>query len=340
MILHISSVHVFDDPRIQKHLKSSKECFFMGISESKSNKNLSFFKTNTALTRILFNLIINFNIPKNVKKIVFHDPELLIPLGLLKAIKGKNIKIYFDAHEDVLKDMKQKIWLSKIIRFSLYCSFFLLFKMILPNIDGVITVNNRLSKSYFSFNKNIYIIPNYPFESPKKNEKKISGKLRDLRYCYIGSISLNRGSNQILRIAKESSKKVELIGKFTDQKLESEFKSDPSWSNINYHGYLNLKDASKIIENCDVGLLLMEDTETFRDSLPVKIFDYAKENLLIMWTGNKQSFYSDYLSRFSALHVGETLETITINFEDQIEFQVQNNLSDFTWQKASREFYK
>ncbi len=342
MITHISSVHEFHDTRIQRHLSSSLGSIFIGIGNGNGPQQRSIFSTRNVFTRLLFSIIILFNVPSECSKAVFHDPELIVSAWLLKLFKNKNVEVYFDAHEDVLKDIKQKIWLNIYLRKVLLQVFNFIFNWFLPRLDGIITVNQRLETYYRKFNKRVILIPNYPMRSELSNSRrrKLSSPLRDLKLCYVGSISVNRGIKKILEIALEVNHPIILIGSFTDDELFRFAQSHPGWENIDFKGHVQHKNIAEIIGRCQVGLLLLEDIETFRDSTPVKIFDYGMLNLLVLWTGSEDCNYKKYLAEdISGIKIGTSLSSIDMDYDMKIDTVIDNDLSSYCWESEAGNFY-
>jgi len=342
MIVHISNVHVFKDTRIQRHLSSSSKCIFIGIGESDSPKFKPVFRNRTFTNRLLFIFLFLAYIPKSASKVIIHDPELIFSAWLIKVLRGANVAVYFDAHEDVLKDILQKIWLKKWMRKVFSIFFNVIFIIFLPRIDGIMTVNQPLKFVYAKFNKNIYVLPNYP----KKSElgefrvRTLKKPLRELKICYVGSISQNRGIKQILEIAVVVSNPIILIGSFTDEKLFNWACSQPGWSNITFKGAVPYEHIREQIEHCEAGLLLLENIDTFRDSTPVKIFDYGKLNQIILWTGSDDCHYKKYFDEgIAGIRIGSDLKSIQIDYDEIRDFSIQNDLSNYTWETASVGFY-
>ena len=127
-IFNISTVHDFYDTRIQAHLTSSENAFFIGFTKEviskKVYKNLG---KSTFLSRVLaiFQIIKLSKGFNNGDIVIFHDPELILAAGMVKFFNNK-LKVVFDAHENILEDVKHKYWINPIIRWGAEKYFYLL----------------------------------------------------------------------------------------------------------------------------------------------------------------------------------------------------------------------
>ena len=341
MIVHISSVHNSNDTRIQRHLSMCRQSRLIGIGSSISEQFMPLFETRSKINRALFLIKILFYLPKSTSTIIFHDPELLLSMLILKKTHPK-VRVFFDAHEDVLSDILQKTWLSLPVRVLALKIFTILFRLILPKIDGIITVNERLEAIYSRYNKNIYIIKNYPLhrEIVGYGARHITKFFDELKLYYVGSISFNRGLKEILECAGRVKNKILLIGDFTDARTLEYAKNHNNWHNINYVGRQSGDEARILSKDFDAGLLMLDDIPTFFDGLPVKIFQYAALNQFIFWTGREGCYYEEYLSKyFSSYKLGVNLADVHFPSEKEFDIKIDNDLNHFSWEFSAKEFY-
>jgi hypothetical protein len=342
-IFNISTVHDFYDTRIQAHLTSSENAFFIGFTKEviskKVYKNLG---KSTFLSRVLaiFQIIKLSKGFNNGDIVIFHDPELILAAGMVKFFNNK-LKVVFDAHENILEDVKHKYWINPIIRWGAEKYFYLLMKIIFPNIDGVLTVTPSLVKYYKNYAKNIIFLPNFPLSKINSNFS-IHAYAKNLKHCYIGSISRQRGAIKICEIAESLNHPLVLIGRITDIELKKEMESHDGWGNINYSGFIPNGELKNHIGDCEVGLMLLDDIDTFYNSYPVKIFDYVKNGLVVAWTGRSGCEYENLVNSFPNYHLSENLRSLTFDTYLEFFFSIDAKLENetFIWGNYYKEFIK
>lgn len=292
-VTHLTSVHSRYDTRIFK-----KQCISLSkkyevslvVADGKGNERVNGItiydvgKTNNKLKRVFLSTIAIFRIAKVLDQDSYHihDPELIWVGYFLKSLYSKNV--IFDSHEDVPRDIKEKKWINKHIR-NLMAFFYVFFeKILLRKYSAIITSTDFILERMLKINKNSFSIKNFPI---LENSRVIdSEKFNDeLVFCYVGSISVQRGIFEMLELVSRLNFKLHLAGSFTDERTMKTAKEHKGWGNVVYHGYVNKAEMEVIYSECTCGLLLLHEIETFRTSLPVKLFEYMEFGLPILSCG-------------------------------------------------------
>ena len=287
-ICHLTTAHLYNDTRIfLKQCTSLSKFYSVFLINTNSpidlkiDNGINLININyTAKNRLQRFLISTYKVYKAAKKLNadiyhFHDPEL-IPYALLLRIKGK--KVIYDIHEDLPRQLLTKNYIPKITRNLLsaiieYCENFCS-KFFSYLITATETIENRFKKE----NKHTKTINNYPIINElcsipikEKNNKK---------FCYVGSITKERGFKEMLKIAKETDIKLNIGGKFYPETLINETISYKD--NVVYLGFLNRNDIFKLYSNSIAGLVLLHPTKNYIVSKPVKMFEYMAAGLPII----------------------------------------------------------
>ena len=208
----------------------------------------------------------------------FHDPELM--LIALKLVKH-NIKVIYDVHEDLPKQVMSKHWLPRLIRplvaklverLESYCS---------KKFYGIITATPIIGARFLQYNQNTLVICNYPslLELPESN---VSWDLRENRLCYIGSIAKTRGIVPLINSLAKSKLTLDLAGSFSgdidlvtiSQLLGSEY--------INYLGVIDRTEVIALLNRVKVGIVTLLPTPSYIESLPIKMFEYMLAGIPIV----------------------------------------------------------
>jgi len=246
--------------------------------------DLKGFKGRICTFITLFKLLIN----SNFDIYHFHDPELLI-IGLFLKLKGK--KIVFDQHEDVLMDFKvgkQGIGgFNSILIAEMYKFIFLLAKYC---FDWFILAEDSYTK-YYNNCSEYTVVHNYPIirYSEINNNNKFKKSM-----VYVGSITKKRGAIRMITLLHHLNKKdsdidLHLIGSIDETGLEEEIRAYSLRYSIvdklKIHGKIPNIDVYHIIENCNLGLALLDGTvESFTGSFPTKLFEYMISRLPFLVT--------------------------------------------------------
>jgi len=287
-ICHCSVLHNLDDSRILH-----KEC----ISLAKAGYDITFIAkpaTNylfekdsyqgvklQALTRnnrLFNNLFLFWTILNQKMKVVhFHDPELII-VGLFLKLLGKNV--IYDVHENVRQDIFHKKWISPSLRFVL--SKFFVFLEFMANIcfDGIVTATPVIAENFN--NNNTTVIRNLP--PLKKQEVLVEVKRKKNIIIYIGSLSEARGINELILAAEYLTGEAELwlLGGWIDQSFKLKCEMMVGFKNTRYLGIVSHEEVSKILNEASIGLCTLHPIDTFKDSYPIKVFEYMQNGLPVL----------------------------------------------------------
>lgn len=204
----------------------------------------------------------------------FHDPDFL-PFALILRVLTKH-KVIYDVHEDYPKDMLVKTWLPKWKRFFFSLGVGLLEKLFMQFGHAVVSATDIIAARFNGLGNFSITVKNYPIVNPLELDP-----LNRAGYCYIGSISENRGIKELLDIAMECDGLV-LAGSFTDVNLEQSVRKSEGWLKIEYRGYVDAKERDSIMNNSAVGLLMIKEIPTFEEALPVKLFEYMERGLPVL----------------------------------------------------------
>jgi glycosyltransferase involved in cell wall biosynthesis len=209
----------------------------------------------------------------------FHDPELL-KVGLKLKRRGK--KVIFDSHEDVSRDILVKPYIkpfiNKIVSFA-YKKFEI---YVIKQLDGVIGATPFISKELQKYCKKTINVNNFPIVTPFDFENSWMEKKDEV--CYVGSISGSRGIYEMVEsIGKVKGRTMlNLLGRFSDKKIEKLVKKLPAFDRVNEYGYVNNQIVKEVICNSFVGLLTVHPIPTFVEGLPIKMFEYMGSGVPII----------------------------------------------------------
>lgn len=173
-ILVVSSTHLLDDVRVfQKQCLSLARFGFdvkyigtgLNVQHNGCVETESISEVRTKYQRLLINPLIIFLKAIRTKRsvVIFHDPELIFYMYLLKIIRP-NLKVVFDIHEDVQGLIINRKWIKikNNYRTALTKIYNFIERICIKKFDGIITADDTLTSRYLSHNPKCQTIHNYP----------------------------------------------------------------------------------------------------------------------------------------------------------------------------------
>jgi glycosyltransferase involved in cell wall biosynthesis len=207
-----------------------------------------------------------------------HDPELLTIARKLKKQTGS--KVVFDSHEDVPKQLMDKIWIPAYQR-KLFSWFYEKYeRYVCSKIDGVISVTPIICDRFRKVQKNVELIANYP----DLQELTFSDKKAEFSktICYVGGIFKTRGIIELVQAIEGTEIQLLLAGTFESESLKEQVKGLPGWENVTYYGQVNRNEIKVILEKSEIGIVTLHPTKSYLESYPIKLFEYMAAGIAIL----------------------------------------------------------
>jgi glycosyltransferase involved in cell wall biosynthesis len=209
----------------------------------------------------------------------FHDPELMrISKHLIK--NGK--KVIYDAHEDVPRQVLDKAYIPSIVRKPLSRFLERYEDRVVSRLDGIVTVTPRLEKRFLKNNKNVVQIRNYP-KIKEFNADSLEASIKENAVCYVGGITKVRGVlNMVEAMKYQSDTKLLLGGTFESEELRNNTLKSDGWKNVSELGFLSRIEVKETLSKSIAGLVVLEPTKSYVDSIPVKMFEYMMAGIAVI----------------------------------------------------------
>lgn len=208
-----------------------------------------------------------------------HDPEL-IPVGLRLALCGR--KVVFDAHEDVPNQLLDKPYLAPRAARLLSRAYAMLEGSALRRFGGVLAATPTIRDRLAGHNALVVDVNNYPraeeFMGPAP-----TAEARD-SFCYVGSISAIRGVRELVQACAllRTPARLALAGSFAEAELEAEVRRHPGWRRVDALGHLDRGGIAGVMGRAFAGLVTLLPTASYRDALPVKMFEYMAAGIPVI----------------------------------------------------------
>lgn len=210
----------------------------------------------------------------------FHDPELLRVGAKLK--RGKKNVVY-DTHEDVPRQMLTKAYLPKPI-WKIVSFLFEQYEIrVSKKLSGVVAATPFIRDRFLKFQPRVTEVQNFPFlkEFNHTPEGDISESEKGV--CYVGAITKVRGIFSIVEALSYVDGVVLFLGGwFESEDLRQEVMKTPGWDRVKELGFLSREQVSATMKNSIAGLVVLQPTINYLDSIPVKMFEYMAAGIPVI----------------------------------------------------------
>lgn len=210
----------------------------------------------------------------------FHDPELL-PWAVLLHFYG--IKVIYDMHEDLPKQLLHKDYLPLVISRVLSVVMEKVEVLAARMFDGLIVVVPSMEARFK--NDKLVLIANFPrlSEFPSLSGQKnrpIPG-----RFVYVGGITTARGISEMtdaIGLVNDDRASLRLLGAFANDLLERGTRARGGWRRVVFLGWSSRDTVIEELSRASAGLVLLHPTPQYVISYPVKMFEYMAAGLPVI----------------------------------------------------------
>lgn len=296
-IVHITSVHPYDDIRILHKQAASQAKMGWKVSVVALNRTCNETRHSNINGVDVWHLGAG-DIQSRAKRstvgawrvtkkaiglkpdiVTAHDPELIPYLVYLRA---RGVKTIFDAHEDFVQQNKSKDWTGGAKRNLLVAYSRFLRMMASTTCWKILAATEGVAEPYPT--KKTLVIKNYPIagELGEINPEDVATLPK--RLVYIGGLSPVRGIREIIKAAElcQELEGLDLAGPFETPEFEAEMRALTGWSKVKYHGMQDREGVSKLLTNSRGGLVTLHPTPNHLHSIPIKMMEYFSVGLPVI----------------------------------------------------------
>lgn len=206
----------------------------------------------------------------------FHDPELLLYRA---ALQKKGIKVLYDAHEDLPRQILSKPYLRAPIAhmISALADRYLTYSA--KRLEGLLTATPHITSLFAKHNVRTQTIRNYPLLSHQSTPTLPNG-----RVIYAGALSELRGTKTLVNALEhlDPPVKLDLFGHPDHPGFLQNLAAQPGWALVNAHGRVPHNEVNRAMKNALAGIVTLHPTRAYRDALPVKLFEYMAAGLPVI----------------------------------------------------------
>ena len=210
----------------------------------------------------------------------FHDPELLFVGWMLKVLYHK--KVIYDSHEDVPRDILDKAWIPKPLRWIAASGIEVIEDFVTKRLDAVVAATPYIAERFSDLGVKTVDINNYPFGEELHLGKESAENDKEAQVCYIGGINRFRGIFETVQAAEKAKVVLVLAGKFSSAKEEAEVRQLTGWSCVEYPGFLDRRGVAEVLHKSVAGMILFYPLANHINAQPNKIFEYMSAGIPVI----------------------------------------------------------
>jgi glycosyltransferase involved in cell wall biosynthesis len=210
----------------------------------------------------------------------FHDPEL-IPVGL--ALKFRGIKVVYDVHEDLPRQILGKSWLSPWLRRPVSLVAEAVEWVAGKAFDGIVAATPTIARRFPA--RKTVMVQNFPILSELVAPDSVPYEQRSPDFAYVGGLGKIRGSREMVEAIsriRDGSARLQFAGKFANAPDEEEARALEGWDRVNFHGWADRPSVARLLGEVRAGLVLFHSSPAHRNAQPNKMFEYMAAGLPVI----------------------------------------------------------
>ena len=208
----------------------------------------------------------------------FHDPEL-IPAAL--RLQQAGIKIIYDVHEDVPRQVLAKHWIPDLARPWVSRGVETLEDYAARRFDAIVAatpvIRDRFARAGA---KKVIDVCNYPILAELIRDTPWASRRNEV--CYLGGISRTRGIAPIIAALPDTDTRLNLAGLWSEPDLKAQLEAEAGWSRVNDLGVLDRAGVAQVLAQSKIGLVTLLPTPSYVESLPIKLFEYMAAGMPVI----------------------------------------------------------
>ena len=211
----------------------------------------------------------------------FHDPEL-IPVGL--ALKLSGVKVVYDVHEDLPRQLRSKGWVRGWLRGGLALGVEALEWFAVRVFAAVVPATPKIGERFPSAKTTV--VQNFPLKAELVTANERPYRDRPADFAYVGGITGIRGAREMVEalgfLGDERGVRLRIGGTFHPAGLRDELQGLPGWTKVDALGWVDRPRVADLLGSARAGLVLFHPLPNHIDAQPNKLFEYMSAGLPVI----------------------------------------------------------
>ncbi len=217
-----------------------------------------------------------------------HDPELL---RIAIRLKRGGKKVIYDAHEDLPRQISGKSYLpvKGLIAFVIE----ILEDFVSARVNGIIAATPFIAERFKKIHQNTIDINNFPLDSEIEFIPNAT-ITKENSVCFIGGISLIRGTKELVDAMEFADCRLELAGEIPID-FQQTLEASPGWNKVHALGFINRQQSMEIKQKSIAGIVTFLPFPNHINAQPNKFFEYMAAGLPVI--GSNFPMWRDLLEK-------------------------------------------
>ncbi|MBG0562459.1 glycosyltransferase family 4 protein [Actinoplanes aureus] len=289
-VVHVSTVHPWTDNRVFRRecrtlARSGYDVTLIAVADEAQHcdgvRVIPAAQARTRLGRMVGGVIHAFGLAWNLKADIYHlhDPELIL---LTPFLRLRGSKVVYDAHEDLPEQVLGKDYLPAVSRRAVALACRGLCRFVGRASNHVVTATPTIAARFAP--RPATVVHNYPELLPHV-DGLVPYEAREDVVVYTGALGVLRGAAQMvdaMAAARLDGWRLRLVGPFRPATLTDELATRPGWSWVHRMGTVSPLEARRLTSTAKIGLLVLQPSTAYRDSMPTKLFEYMAAGIPVI----------------------------------------------------------
>jgi glycosyltransferase involved in cell wall biosynthesis len=282
-VVHVSTVHAWDDSRIFRKMcvslsRHGHDVVLMAVADAEHRvEDVSVVPVSSSRSRAARVL---GTLPRTAARGLsmradlyhLHDPELI---PLIPVFRLSGAKVVYDAHEDLPLQILEKEYIPPVIRPAVAAFGKLLCRLADWSAHHVVAASPEVAERFR--HAECTVVRNLPVSFPGIRDVPAYAD-RDPVVVYAGALTEARGVEQMVDAMDEADLPPEwrlvLVGRPSPEDLLERMRMRRGWDRVDYRGLVVPTEARRLEGTARIGLAVLQPIGQNVDVLPTKLFEY------------------------------------------------------------------